>query len=43
MNCSWLQPLEWVAMEVHVATEDCVHEHDFERAISSASSRRPGI
>jgi len=34
MNCSWLQPLEWVAMEVHVATEDCVHEHDFlERAI----------
>ena len=34
MNCSWLQPLEWVATEVHVATEDCVHEHDFlERAI----------
>jgi len=32
--CSWLQPLEWVAMEIKVATEDCVHEHDFlERAI----------
>ena len=31
---AWLQPLEWVAMEVRVATEDCVHEHDFlERAI----------
>ena len=34
MNCSWLQPLEWVATEVRVATGDCVHEHDFlERAI----------
>ena len=31
---AWLQPLEWVAMEIRVATEDCVHEHDFlERAI----------
>ena len=31
---SWLEPLEWVAMEVRVATADCVHEHDFlERAI----------
>ena len=31
---AWLQPLEWVAMEVRVATDDCVHEHDFlERAI----------
>ena len=31
---AWLQPLEWVAMGVRVATEDCVHEHDFlERAI----------
>ena len=31
---AWLQPLEWVAMEMRVATEDCVHEHDFlERAI----------
>ena len=31
---AWLQPLEWVAMEIKVATEDCVHEHDFlERAI----------
>ena len=31
---AWLQPLEWVAMEVRAATEDCVHEHDFlERAI----------
>ena len=34
MNRSWLQPLEWVATEVRVATGDCVHEHDFlERAI----------
>ena len=31
---SWLEPLEWVAMEVKVWTDDCVHEHDFlERAI----------
>jgi hypothetical protein len=31
---SWLEPLEWIAMEVRVATEDCTHEHDFlERAI----------
>jgi len=31
---AWLQPLEWIAMEIKVATEDCVHEHDFlERAI----------
>ena len=34
LGFAWLQPLEWVAMEVRVATEDCVHEHDFlERAI----------
>ena len=31
---AFLQPLEWVAMEVKVWTDDCVHEHDFlERAI----------
>ena len=34
LGYAWLQPLEWVAMEVKVWTEDCVHEHDFlERAI----------
>ena len=41
--CSWLQPLEWVAMEVHVATEDCVHEHDFlERAIQLGVKSKAG-
>ena len=41
--CSWLQPLEWIAMEVHVATEDCVHEHDFlERAIQIGVKSKAG-
>ena len=34
LGYAWLQPLEWVAMEVKVWTDDCIHEHDFlERAI----------
>merc|ERR1712182_69205 len=41
LGFAWLQPLEWVAMEVRVATEDCVHEHDFlERAIQLSVKAR---